>query len=178
MTRFGTIRKAEWSGARKADVSPDVNNAGRTVCDWLSDALVSCAQRGDSAGMLRFSRDRAFFLLWCIGGLEPLEICRFELQQISFCNLGLVFAQPGSERVVRREPDQRICPVAATRLWVTLSGNSEGPLFRRVFSDGTLSKTPLSERAAEKRLRELLMLSSTNEEVIPSWPEIFKKLHP
>jgi integrase len=85
-------------------------------------------------------RDKALFLSCFIGGARANELTRLEVPWIESLAEGLVLRLPWTRNDDQHRPREIIlpsfrgdlCPVAALRVWLHVSGIKHGPVFRRI----------------------------------------------
>lgn len=113
-------------------------------------------------GTVKEARDRALLLLGFAGGFRRSELVGLNRADIGHVRQGLVitlrFSKTDQEGIGRRigipHGRARHCPVAALDAWLTLSGISDGPLFRPVDRHGHVSPGRLSGEAVSFVIRE------------------------
>jgi len=134
------------------------------VNDWLEDGIAVTAERKDRGGVLRHTRDRAMVLLGFWRGFRSDEIVNLRVENIKITpGEGLVCYLPrskGDRQMQGREFSSpalsRLCPVDAVGAWLSISGLTEGPLFRAINRWGHLSDKPLLAVSIIPMLRKLL----------------------
>lgn len=134
----------------------------RAAADWLGDQIAATAEQNDYPALLRFTRDRAFVLLnyFCVTDLR--EISRLHFSDITF-QVSAMAIVVGGERQIIPANESRFCPVAALRTWLSLSEIDDGPVFRRVKSNGQLSPESLSPGDLKNIFRQSTLLAKTGD---------------
>ncbi|MGF6227700.1 integrase [Inquilinus ginsengisoli] len=96
----------------------------------------------------RCLRDRALLLTGFAGGFRRSELAGFDLRDVSFTAEGLVLFVAGSktdqerrgeEVGVQTVPRSPLCAVAAVSAWLSVRGDTPGPLFCRIDRGGHLT---------------------------------------
>ena len=124
---------------------------------------------GTAAGI----RNRAMILLTFASGWRRSEIVALRYSDVSFVREGLALwqrssktDQTGEGRLVGIERGRRAltCPVRALEAWLETRGRWEGPLFVRMSSNGSVTRTGLEPRG--ERLHQALkrMLAEIGED--------------
>lgn len=146
-----------WSGIRRAERAPQRQVRALVTADLRK--VVARLPAG-TAGQ----RDKALLVLAFSGALRRSELVSLELDTgrriVATSSVAFV---PGGLRISlgRSKTDQegrgqiiaiprgrtKLCPVAALREWLDLSGISDGPIFREVDRHGRVGATALSDRA-------------------------------
>ncbi|MFZ5602995.1 MAG: site-specific integrase [Pseudomonadota bacterium] len=133
-------------------------DALRALVEWLTRQEANPQQR------LRATRDRALVLLGFWRGFRGDELTRLRVEQIQvFPGEGLVLYLPRSKtdrssqgREYRVPALNQLCPVAAYQDWQTLSGLTDGPVFRGIDRWGHLAESALNPQSIVPLLRALL----------------------
>ena len=132
--------------------------------DWLEDGIAVAAERQVRGDTLRHTRDRAMLLLGFWRGFRSDEIVNLRVENIRVTpNEGLTCYLPrskGDRQMQGREFScpalSRLCPVEAVGAWLSVSGLTDGPLFRAINRWGRLSEKPLLAVSVIPMLRNLL----------------------
>lgn len=99
-------------------------------------------------------RDRAILLVGFAGAFRRSEITALTVENIEFCDEGLVLQIErsktdqegrGCEVCIPPSKDSAVCPIRALQAWLEASGIESGPLFRRITKSGILGADSLSE---------------------------------
>lgn len=136
----------------------------RGVADWLTSAAAAAVSRGDSASVLRHTRDRALILLGFWRGFRSDELANLRIEFIEIKpGEGLTCFLPRSKGDRKLEGRSyscpalsRLCPVEAVEDWLALSKLTAGPLFRKIDRWGHLSEAELTPSSIIPVLRKLL----------------------
>jgi integrase len=99
-------------------------------------------------GPMRAARDIAILLLDFAGAFRPSELSGVCFEDLDFRSRGLRVMLPSSKNHYRKPTEVTItpggtpasCPIAALKRWLSVSGISSGPVFRRVTRYDTLGK--------------------------------------
>ena len=134
------------------------------LSDWLDDAITVSGERRDRRGVLRHARDRAMLLLGFWRGFRSDELVNLRVENIEITpGEGLICYLPrskGDRQMQGREFScpalSRLCPVEAVSWWLSVSGLTEGPLFRAINRWGHVSEKPLLAVSIIPMLRSLL----------------------
>ena len=134
------------------------------VCDWLSEATVAAADRGDAGSTLRHTRDRALVLLGFWRGFRSDELASLRIEFIEIkSGEGITCFLPRSKgdrqlegRTFSCPALSRLCPVGAVEDWLALSKIPKGPLFRKIDRWGHLSSAGIAPGSIIPMLRQLL----------------------
>lgn len=134
----------------------------RAAADWLGDQIAAAAAQNDFPALLRFTRDRAFVLLnyFCITDL--VEVSRLRRTDIALDAAAMTIVLGGQRRALPSNTS-RFCPVAALRIWLSLSEIRDGPIFRRVKGNHQLSAEPLSSGELKNIFRQSTLLAKTGD---------------
>ena len=134
----------------------------RAAADWLGDQIAAAAAQNDFPALLRFTRDRAFVLLnyFCITDL--VEVSRLRRTDIALDAAAMTIVLGGQRRALPSNTS-RFCPVAALRIWLSLSEIRDGPIFRRVKGNHQLSAEPLSPGELKNIFRQSTLLAKTGD---------------
>lgn len=155
-TRSELVRLAMRGAARRLGTAPSRSAALRLgTLRVLLDATPQ-----DTA---RATRDRAVLLLGFAGALRRSEIAALEVSDLRLEEEGLALTvrrsktdQEGAGRVIGiprgRHPDT--CPVRAVQSWVTVSGITSGPLFRRITRTDHAGKKGISGQTVARIVKE------------------------
>jgi integrase len=142
--------------ARRHGTSPHRQAAPLLVADLrrLADAC---------GGDLRGERDRSLLLLGFAGAFRRSELATIAMADLRWCDWGLEVYLPrakddqhGRGRVVAiaaAPAGAGICPVAALRRWLAVSGLCQGPLFRAISRHGAMRAAALSGEAVRDILQ-------------------------
>lgn len=120
----------------------------------LARALVDeCrADRNTTLGL----RDRALLLVGFAGAFRRSELVRVAVEDLEWRRQGVQIVVPWSKtdqegrgltKYITRGQIPATCPVATLQGWLEMADIKEGPVFRRVFKDGSVGKTGLSDKA-------------------------------
>ncbi|RNC76907.1 site-specific integrase [Piscirickettsia salmonis] len=100
-------------------------------------------------------RDRAILLLGFAGALRRSELTSLELSDIEVQENGMLVyirssktdqEQQGQVIGIARSENKANCPVGAIEQWLQSSMILSGPIFRRIFANGKIAITTLSDR--------------------------------
>ena len=133
------------------------------VSDRLEIAASEAQANNNRAAELRFLRDRAFVLLGFWRGFRGDELIRLRIEHLSVvpghgmtCFLGRTKGDRQNDGTTFKVPAlSRWCPVTATTTWLTSTGLTEGPLFRRVDRWGHMATTGLHSNSVISLLRRM-----------------------
>ena len=140
--------------------------------DWLEDGIGQASERRDLPRLLRHARDRALLLLafWRridVDELASLQIEHIEISPLAGLTCYLVSAK-GRRLINWRRLSApalaHLCPVSALALWLSLSGVSNGPLFRDVKRNGELTEHAMRAASVTATLRNLRKLSGDGDD--------------
>jgi integrase len=101
-------------------------------------------------------RDRALMLLGFAGAFRRSELVRITVADLTWKTQGLEVVVPwsktdqagqGMTKYITRGQVPLTDPVATLKSWLEISQIREGPIFRRVFKDGSIGKNALSSKA-------------------------------
>ena len=142
----------------------------KQVSEWLEDGVAIAAERKDRGGVLRHTRDRAMLLLGFWRGFRSDEIVNLRVENIEITpGEGLICYLPrskGDRQMRGREYScpalSKLCPVEAVNAWLSVCGQTEGPLFRAINRWGHLSDKPLLAVSIIPMLRSLLTQAGVN----------------
>ncbi|MEO6476743.1 site-specific integrase [Luteolibacter sp.] len=125
----------------------------RELSTELARALVdeSRADKNTTLGL----RDRALLLIGFAGAFRRSELVRITVEDLEWRTQGVEITVRWSKtdqegrgmvKYITRGQVPVTCPVATLKGWLDISGIKEGPIFRRVFKDGSVGKTGLSDK--------------------------------
>jgi site-specific recombinase XerD len=103
-------------------------------------------------------RDRAVLVLGFATAARRSELARLDVADVAECDEGITVTVRVTKTGVGREvavpygSRSDTCPVRAVRGWTEIAGITEGPLFRRVDSHGTLGRSPNGRGTSDGRL--------------------------
>jgi site-specific recombinase XerD len=134
------------------------------VSEWLEDGIAVASERKDRGSALSHARNRAMLLLGFWRGFRSDELVNLRVENLKITpGEGLVCYLPrskGDRQMQGREYScpalSRLCPVDAVSAWLSISGLSNGPLFRAINRWGYLSDRPLLAASIIPMLRSLL----------------------
>lgn len=126
----------------------------RELSTELARALVDeCkADKNTTLGL----RDRALLLIGFAGAFRRSELVRVAVEGLEWRPQGVEIILrwsktdqegQGMVKYIPRGQVPATCPVATLKGWLEMSGIKEGPVFRRVFKDGTVGPVALSDKA-------------------------------
>ena len=139
--------KATLRGIRRV-----MGTAQRQVAPAVKENLIAMVE---GLGGIKGIRDRALLLVGFAGALRRSELVAINCADIEFADQGLVLNirrsktdQEGQGRKVAI-PYARgaTCPVQSLKAWLSVSGITEGPIFRPVTRHGTIMLAALSTQA-------------------------------
>ncbi len=155
-TEHGMVRATFAGIRRERGVAPRPKTA--LLVDELRAAVATCGERRIDV------RDRALVLLGFAGALRRSELVGLDVDDVGCEGEGLVLRlrrsktnQEGEleEVAVLYGSDPRMCPVRALQAWLTMSGISEGPLFRAVDRAGRVGRGRLTARIVGERVKKI-----------------------
>lgn len=137
------------------------------IVTWLENAIDAAEAPADRGNELRYRRDKAILLLGFWRGFRADEIIHLQAQHVSVVpaqGMTLFLARSKGDRqatgTTYRVPAlSRWCPVAATLDWLSASGITNGPLFRRIDQWGRMAPTGLHSNSVIPLLRRLFSQS-------------------
>lgn len=133
------------------------------LIQWLESQLASAPS--DSPQQLRLLRDRALVLLGFWRGFRGDELCRLQVEHIAITpgqGIELYLPRSKGDRAAQgmtyRTPAlQHLCPVEACQQWLTISGLTQGALFRKLDRWGHISEQGLHINSILPLLRDLFL---------------------
>lgn len=153
-TRSATV-SVVWSGIRRTLGTAQEGKAPTLVEDLRSMVAAMTPRRGQAWRMLEL-RDRALLLLGFAGAFRRSELVAIDVDDLDVSRAGVVIRQRRS-KTDQEGQGRRIgipngsradtCPVRALQAWLTASGISSGPVFRRVNRHGQVLPGRLSGEA-------------------------------
>ena len=108
-------------------------------------------------------RNRALLLYGFAGALRRSELVGIDVQHISTRDAGHLLTIPfskgdqeGKGQIIGilAQHDSTYCPVKALRAWLDISKITQGPVFRRVFKNGTIADTRLGDRSVAEVVKD------------------------
>ena len=133
------------------------------VDQWL-DAAISNAQRaGDRLALLRHTRNRSLMLLGFWRGFRSDELVHLRVENIQVspgeglaCYLGRSKGDRQMQgRVFKCPALSRLCPVTAFNAWISLTGLTQGPVYRKIDRWGHIADETLHANSLIPLLRGL-----------------------
>lgn len=136
----------------------------KQVVQWLEQQIDEAGALGQSARVLRHTRDRALVLLGFWRGFRGDELARLRIEDVeAVAGEGLVCYLPWSKgdrealgRTYRAPALKTLCPVDAYLAWIAACGLREGPVFRAIDQWGNVSADGLHINSLIPLLRTLL----------------------
>ncbi|WP_374350676.1 site-specific integrase [Chitinimonas sp.] len=133
------------------------------VVNWHDTAISLADSRGDRNGQLRYARDKALLLLGFWRGFRGDELTRAAVEFVDVApGRGLKIFLPVSKsdrqaagKTFKVPALTKLCPVAAYQDWISLSGLTNGPVFRGIDQFGTLSDSGLHTNSLIPLLRRM-----------------------
>lgn len=133
------------------------------VSDWIARGSAIARSQNDRPRLLRLARDHALLLLGFWRGFRADELVNLRIEHVEVtAGEGLVCYLPRSKgdrqfegRTFRCPALSRLCPVAAYQEWITLSGLTGGPVFRKIDRWGYVAEEGLSPNSLIPLLRDL-----------------------
>lgn len=137
----------------------------RELSTELARALVdeSRADKNTTLGL----RDRALLLIGFAGAFRRSELVRINVEDLDWRTQGVEINVRWSKtdqegrgmiKYVTRGQVPVTCPVATLKGWLEISGIKNGPVFRRVFKDGSVGKAALSDKTVSDIIKSRLRL--------------------
>jgi len=171
-TKYPAIRETLRGIGRKHG-TPARRSAALTTAD-IRKLVVACGST------LAGTRDRALFLIGFAGALRRSELVGLSVADVTWTPDGVVILIPrsktdadgeGARIAISRGKSPETCPVAALEAWLTESGITDGPIFRKVNRGGVVEAARLTAGAVRtillKRAREAGVKSTWDEPVSP-----------
>lgn len=111
---------------------------------------------------LRAYRDSALLQLAFFGAFRRSEIVAICVEHIDWKNQGIDILIPHSKTDQTNEGqycavpygNEQLCPVRALKQWLNRSGITNGPIFRRIYTDDRLDETPLAPLSVSNILKK------------------------
>lgn len=136
----------------------------KQVVAWLEQQIEQARALGQTARVLRHSRDRALVLLGFWRGFRGDELTRLRIEDVdAVAGQGLRCFLPWSKgdrealgRTYRVPALKELCPVEAYLAWIAASGLRAGPVFRAVDQWGNVGQEALHINSLIPLLRTLL----------------------
>lgn len=133
------------------------------VVGWLDQMISLASSHSREREVLRFTRDRALLLLGFWRGFRGDELTRLRAEHVkAVAGKGISCFLPRSKGdrdargVTFKTPALlKLCPVEAYIAWTTLSGITEGPVFRAIDRWGNVSANQLHINSLVPLLRSL-----------------------
>jgi site-specific recombinase XerD len=133
------------------------------VVAWLDTAIDTARRDSARNDELRHSRDKALVLLGFWRGFRGNELTNLQVQYVEVVpaeGMTCFFPQTKGDRQLagtsfKAPALSRLCPVAAYTAWITLSGLTEGPVFRAVNRWGELAAEGLHPNSLVRLLRTI-----------------------
>jgi site-specific recombinase XerD len=153
------------AGIRRTRLSRQKQKAPATI-DLLDQLLESC---DDS---LHGIRDRALLLLGFAGAFRRSELVAIEYAHLTWETQGLRVLllhsktdQNGKGEEVAILRGTRLCPIEALRAWLAVAKIIEGPVFRGVLPDDTISSRALSDRSVALIVKRRARAAGLDDEI-------------
>ena len=133
------------------------------VDQWLDMAIGDAQRSGDRSALLRHTRDRSLLLLGFWRGFRSDELVNLRVENTEVtpgqgmaCYLGRSKGDRQSQgRVFKCPALSRLCPVTAYNAWVSLTGLTDGPVFRKIDRWGHVAEEGLHANSLIPLLRSL-----------------------
>ena len=133
------------------------------VDQWLDVAIGHAQLSGDRSALLRHTRDRSLLLLGFWRGFRSDELVNLRVENTEVtpgqgmaCYLGRSKGDRQSQgRVFKCPALSRLCPVTAYNAWVSLTGLTDGPVFRKIDRWGHVADEGLHANSLIPLLRSL-----------------------
>lgn len=140
------------------------------VNDWLQGEITAAKQQGNQPLLLRHTRDHALLLLGFWRGFRADELVHLRIEHIEVSpGEGLTCYLPSSKgdrtldgRIFRCPVLSRLCPVAAYEQWISVSGLTSGPVFRKIDQWGRIATDGLATNSVIPLLRRLFTASGVD----------------
>lgn len=134
------------------------------IDSWLGTEIARAGEGADPAGQLRATRDRALILIGFWRAFRSDELSRLRVENIQLIpGEGMTLYLPRTKTVhdargteFRAPALSRLCPVAAYRDWIGITGLTEGPVFRRIGAGGRIGLAALHPNSLVPLLRKRL----------------------
>ncbi|KKE78135.1 integrase [Bacilli bacterium] len=136
-----SLVKGVWDGLQR---SIGIKEEGNDAL-WLDD--LRRLLDGISSDRLIDIRDRAILVIGWAGALRRSELTRLDAEHIEFTQYGLILNLIKSKTDQKGEGQQvalpygsnpKTCPVRLLEHWLSISGITEGPIFRRIDRHGNI----------------------------------------
>lgn len=138
---------------------------------WLANGIAKSKSDGDSAAVLRLTRDRSLILLGFWRGFRSDELVRLHVENVQIVptegmtcyldrskgdrqTLGKTYTCPSLSR---------LCPVTAFAQWVALAKLDRGPVYRGIDRWGHLSDEAMHPNSLIPLLRNMLSMAGVPE---------------
>ena len=132
--------------------------------NWLEDAIGFAAERNDLNGLLQSARNRALFHMVFGHGLSATELATLTVERVNLgTDSGLRIVAPGSKQHATVE-NTGTSPATPLRLWLAVSGISQGFVFRHI-NRGKLLQQPLSPRNLDALIEAMIRLAGLSDEL-------------
>lgn len=133
------------------------------IVGWLDQMISLASKQHREHEVLRFTRDRALLLLGFWRGFRGDELTRLRAEHVkAVAEQGISCYLPRSKgdrdargATFKTPALQKLCPVDAYIAWTSLSGITEGPVFRAIDRWGNLSNTGLHINSLVPLLRSM-----------------------
>ena len=133
------------------------------VDQWLDMAIGDAQRSGDRSALLRHTRDRSLLLLGFWRGFRSDELVNLRVENTEVtpgqgmaCYLGRSKGDRQSQgRVFKCPALSRLCPVTAYNAWVSLTGLTDGSVFRKIDRWGHVAEEGLHANSLIPLLRSL-----------------------
>lgn len=161
-----TEAKLVWQGIRR-EIGVKQTAKSPILTDDLRRAFASFRQD------LKGRRDHALLLLGFATACRRSEIVALDVSDLQFVPEGIMLTirhsktdqeSQGQLKAVPFGSSPELCPVRATQDWLSLSGISEGALFRTIGKGNRLLSTRLSDKAVSLIVKDLIEKQGGNSE--------------
>ncbi|MBI2747417.1 MAG: site-specific integrase [Burkholderiales bacterium] len=133
------------------------------VDQWLDAAISNALRTGDQPAVLRHTRNRSLMLLGFWRGFRSDELVNLRVESIEVTpgqGMACYLGRSKGDRQLRGRTFQcpalsRLCAVDAFNAWVSLTGLTEGPVFRKIDRWGHIAEESLHANSLIPLLRSL-----------------------
>lgn len=133
------------------------------IDQWLAMAITHTQNCGDQPASLRLTRDRCLILIGFWRGFRSDELVRLRVENTQVIpgeGMSCYLDRSKGDRQMRGQVYKcpslsRLCPVTAFNQWVSLSGLSTGPVFRKIDRWGHIAEDGLHPNSLIPLLRNL-----------------------
>lgn len=118
---------------------------------------------------LRGTRDRAVLTILWIGAFRRSEVAGLDVSDVKFVPREGLLVRPKTSKTDQTGQNEGkglplqqnldVCPVHALREWLDVAKIDAGPLFRRVYRDGTVGKGRLSDKSIAEIVKRAAKLA-------------------